>query len=115
MRLSDQQAYSAAAASGATLWILTAVMSGRREAWDASLYWMLAYPAGIAIAGVIGYLAWERPWRWGLTLMLVQALTLAVTAASFGLLPLGLVMFAILALPPIGVAAITARLGRRAE
>jgi hypothetical protein len=115
MRLPDQQAYGAAVASGATLWILTAVISGRREAWDASLYWTLAYPAGIAISGILGYLAWERPWRWGLTLMLVQALTLAVTAASFGLLPLGLVMFGLLALPPIGVAGIAARFGRRAE
>ena len=114
MKMSDRQAYGVAAASGVALWVLTTVISGRREAWDASLYWTLAYPVGVVIAGILGYLAWERPWRWGLTLMLVQALTLAVTAASFGLLPLGLILFGILALPPIGVAAIAARFGRRA-
>jgi hypothetical protein len=114
MKMCDRQAYGIAAASGATLWILTSVISGRREAWDASFYWTLTYPVGLVIAGILGFIAWERPWRWGLTLMLVQALTLAVTAGSFGLLPLGLIMFGILALPPIGVAAIAARLGRRA-
>lgn len=50
----------------------------------------------------------ERPWRWGLTIMLAQAGTLAVAASSFGLLPLGLVMFAILAVPPMVVARVAA-------
>ena len=113
--LSARQAFIVAAISGVILWVATTAVSGRREAWDSSLYWMVAYPVGVAVAGTLGYLAPERPWRWGLTLMLVQALALAVAASSFGLLPLGLIMFGILAAPPMGVAALAAAARRRRE
>jgi hypothetical protein len=46
--------------------------------------------------------------------MSAQAVTLACAASSFGLLPLGLIMFGILALPGAGVAAIAAATRRRA-
>ena len=106
--LSAKQAYCAAAVVGAFLWLATTAVSGRREAWDSSLYWTVAYPVAVAVAGTLGYLAPDRPWRWALALMLVQALALAVAASSFGLLPLGLLMFAVLALPPVGVAVLAA-------
>jgi hypothetical protein len=112
--LTDAQAYATAAASGAALWIAVTVISGRREAWDAPLYWTAAYPAGIAVAGVLGYLAPTRPWRWSLTLMSAQAVAMSVTAASFGLLPLGLILFGILSLPGAVVAAMAAAVRRRA-
>ena len=102
--LSAKQAYVAAIVSGTLLWLATTAISGRREAWDSSLYWTVAYPVGVVVAGTLGYLAPDRAWRWALALMLVQALTLAVTASSFGLLPLGLIMFAVLAVPPAAVA-----------
>lgn len=97
-------AYAAAASGGVILWLGTAAISGRAEAWDSGLYWMAAYPLSIALAGGLGYFWPEKPWRWGLTVMLVQALTLAFAASSFGLLPLGLMLFAVLALPAILVA-----------
>jgi hypothetical protein len=111
--LSARQAYVVATASGAILWLATTAVSGRREAWDSSLYWTVAYPAGVAVAGTLGYLAPDRPWRWALSIMLAQALTLAVAASSFGLLPLGLIVFAVLALPLMGVAALAARVRKR--
>jgi hypothetical protein len=90
-------------------------VSGRREAWDSSLYWAAAYPLAIALAGVLGYLAVERPWRWGLVIMLAQAVTLAAASNSFGLLPLGLVMFAVLAVPPMLVARLAAGVRTRSR
>jgi peptidoglycan/LPS O-acetylase OafA/YrhL len=110
-----RSSYGVAIAGGALLWLLTMVLSGRTEAWDSTLYWSVAYPLAIALAGVLGYRAPERPWRWGLSVMLVQALVLALTASGFGLLPLGLVMFAILALPPIGAATLGARIRSRRQ
>src|SRR5687767_208260 len=112
--LTNAQAYAIAAAAGTGFWIAVTLISGRREAWDSPLYWMAGYPGGIAVAGVHGYLAPERPWRWALALMSAQAVTLAFAASSFGLLPLGLIMFGILALPGAGVAAIAAATRRRA-
>lgn len=110
-------AYVVAAVGGTVLWLATAAVSGRSEAWDAPLYWTAAYPLAVVLAALLGALSPLRAWRWGLTIMLVQALTLAVTAADFGLLPMGLVVFALLALPLVGAsllaAALRGRLGAR--
>ena len=108
-------AYSVAIVGGALLWLLTTALSGRTEAWDSALYWTVAYPLAIVLAGVLGYQAPERPWRWGLAVMLVQAVVLALTASGFGLLPLGLIMFAVLALPAIGAATLAARIRLRRQ
>jgi hypothetical protein len=111
--LSPKLASAIALIAGASLWIATTVASGRREAWDSSLYWTIAYPAAILVAAALGYLAPDRPWRWALMLMWAQALTLAVSSASFGLLPLGLILFAVLAVPPFGAASALAALRKR--
>jgi hypothetical protein len=107
-------AYSVAIVGGAILWLATMGISGRTEAWDSPLYWSFAYPLAIVVAGGLGYWAPKKPWRWALAVFLVQAVVLALTGSSFGLLPLGLIMFAILSLPAIAVARIAAgiRLGR---
>lgn len=55
--------------------------------------------------GRFGYWIPEKPWRWGLAVMLVQALVLITSGSDFGLLPLGLIVFLILALPAVGFAA----------
>lgn len=105
-----RRAYLTALGGGALLWLLTAVISGRTEAWDSGLYWIVAYPLAIVLAAGLGYVYPERPWRWGLTVMLAQAVVLAATASGFGLLPLGLLVFAFLALPAIGAARLMARI-----
>ena len=107
MSLTAAQAYFAAIVAGAALWQGTAMLGGRREAWDSSLYWMVAYPLAMVVAGVLAYAHPVRPWRWALSAMLVQAVVMVVGSGSdFGLLPLGLIMFAVLAIPPMGVASV---------
>jgi uncharacterized membrane protein YeiB len=86
-------------------------LSGRREAWDSPLYWSVAYPLCVALAALLAYVAPERPgrWaftvlvqpaRWALTVMLVQPVVMVFTSGGdFGLLPLGLILFSVLAVP----------------
>ncbi len=113
MKLTTKQAYAAATLGGALLWLLAAAIGGRSEAWDSPLYWLLSYPLSIGLAGGIGYWAPEKPWRWGLAVMLAQAVVLLVSSSSLGLLPLGLIVFSILALPAIGLAVLMARVRLR--
>jgi len=94
----------AALASGALLWLGVAAVSGRREAWDSPLYWAVAYPVCIALAALFAYIAPQRPARWAFSVMLVQPIVMALGSSDFGLLPLGLMLFAILALPPFAAA-----------
>lgn len=105
--------YVLSAVCGAALWLATSALTGRREAWDSSGYWSAAYPLGIVVVALIAYYVPDRAWRWGLSLMLAQAVTLAVSTGEFGLLPLGLVMFGLLSLPPIAVAVLASRAGLR--
>lgn len=113
MPLPAGTAYAIALVGGALLWIVTSAATGRNEAWDAQSYWTLAYPLSIALAGALAWYAPDRPWRWALAVMVSQALVLAATAGGFGLLPLGLLLFAVLALPGIAVANAVARMRRR--
>lgn len=80
-----------------------------QEPWDSSIYWSVAYPLSICLAGGLGYWVPEKPWRWGLAVMLAQALMLITSGSDFGLLPLGLIVFSVLAVPAVGVAAGMAR------
>lgn len=113
LRLSDTQAYAIAIGGGTALWLGTTALTGAREAWDAALYWILAYPLGGVLAGFLGYTVPERAWRWGLTMMQAQALVMLVTAADISLAPLGLFLFALLSIPPIAVAIIVAGFQKR--
>ena len=108
---SDRQAYAIALIGGASLWLLTSLISGRAEAWDAPMYWSVTYPLAILLAGALGYRVPVRAWRWGLVVMLVQATVMLLTSgSSMTLLPLGLALFAVLALPAIAAATFAARL-----
>ena len=111
----DTQPYLIAILGGASLWLLTSLISGRAEAWDAPMYWTVTYPLAILLAGVLGYRAPRRAWRWGLLVMLVQAPVLMLTSgSSMSLLPLGLALFAVLSLPAIAAATFGAKIrGRR--
>jgi hypothetical protein len=108
-------AYAGAIGGGALLWLVTIGISGKTEAWDSSLYWTVAYPLAIALAGGLGYWAPEKPWRWGMAVMLAQAVALAVASSDFGLLPLGLILFSVLALPAVGLARLMAKIRLRSE
>lgn len=101
-------AYIMAIAGGAILWLVTAMMSVKTEAWDASSYWTVAYPLAIILAGWLGYWFPEKPWRWGLAIMYAQAGVLLISASGFSLLPLGLILFGVLALPAMGFAQVIA-------
>lgn len=108
-------AYTVAIVGGAMLWLVTAAITGRREAWDSGLYWTVAYPLAIVLAGVLGYRVPERPWRWAWAILLAQAAVLAVADSDLSLLPLGLIMFSVLALPAMAVARMTAGIRLRKD
>lgn len=97
------------------MWLVVASISGKREAWDSSIYWTIAYPLSIGLAGSLGYWVPEKPWRWGLVVFLAQSMALATSGSDFSLLPLGLILFSILALPAVGIAAFMARLRLRSR
>lgn len=110
MNLSSRAAYWTAIIGGAVLWQATAIVGGRREAWDSPLYFTVAYPLAMVLAGVLAYQHPDRSWRFALATMWAQPVVMVLTSGSdFSLLPLGLIMFGVLALPLIAVATVVER------
>lgn len=105
----SKPAYAIAIVAGAVLWTLTAALGGRTEPWDSPLYWSVAYPLAILLAGALGYVFPQRPWRWAVVLMFMQAAVMLFSGSGFGLLPLGLIFLAVLSLPAVAFAAFAAR------
>ena len=98
---------------GAALWFAASALTGKREAWDASAYWAVAYPVAIVGCAILGYFYPERPWRWAVVLFESQFLAMCVRNGELGSLwPMGMVMFAVIALPGVAAATFAARLGR---
>ena len=91
--------YILSALSGLGLWALTAVATGKHEPWDASSYWTVSYPLAIIGSAILGFFFPQKPWRWAVSLMLMQLVVIA-TGSDLSLLPLGLVMLAVLSVPP---------------
>jgi hypothetical protein len=97
-------AYVTAAVLGLLLWAAAAVAEMRVEPWDAPSYWTITYPAALALSGLLGFIFPERPWRWALTLMFMQLPVMSLGGSGSSLLPMGLILMAVLALPGIGLA-----------
>lgn len=100
-KFTERNAFLLAAGVGGGTSLLVMLLSGRAEAWDSPLYWQVAYPLVIVFCGWLGYRLPKHPWRFALAAMLIQPLIMIVSASGFGLLPLGLVLFAILSLPAV--------------
>ena len=97
-------AWVSAAVLGLLLWTIAAVVEMRVEPWDAPSYWTIFYPAALALSGLLAMLFPQRPWRWALTVMLMQLVVMAAGGSGFNLLPLGVILVAVLSLPAIGLA-----------
>lgn len=105
-----------AATIGVALFVAIALLTGKREPWDASVYWTVAYPIALLACAYLGYAYPERPWRWTLYLFEAQFVAMCIRNGELGnLWPMGMLLFAIIALPGMLAAKLAARLNRAAE
>lgn len=92
-----------AVVAGVLSWDLVRLFGDRREAWDDPKYWLIGYPLMLAAAFMLGLGFPDRPWRWAVAIVTAQAvwaIFLALAAdEAVSLLPLGMLTFALLALP----------------
>jgi len=94
---------------GVIVWVVVSTVSHRKEAWDSGTYFSVGMPLVCLVSAVLGFLEPVRPWRWGVAPLVGQFSWMLVTQGPGNLLPLGVIVFGILAIPSI----ITARLGAR--
>lgn len=83
------------------------------EPWDHQYYWLFGYPIMILVAGFIGYQSPARAWRWGVVIVMAQALwVLFADSKQATLFPLTVAFFGILSIPPAIASAIAGRIRR---
>jgi hypothetical protein len=95
---------------GAYLWLWAAGFDLGREGWDNPTYFTRGLPALLVLCFVLGAVAPVRAWRWGIAPMAAQAVLAFAGNPTANLLPLGLLLFAGLAVPCAGAAALGGRL-----
>jgi hypothetical protein len=102
-RSSGLVAFAIAVVAGVLSWDLVRLFAGRFEAVYDPLYWLLGYPLMLAASFILGLGFPERPWLWALVIVGAQAswsvFLSYVFGAAAGLMPFGLLAFALLALP----------------
>jgi hypothetical protein len=101
-------------AVGVALEIGVALATGRREAWDASVYWSTGVPLALLAAAAIGYLARGRGWLSAVLIAPAQVATMMYRGGAGNLWPLTLALSLLLGVPFLGVAFVGRRLRRRA-
>ncbi len=102
--LSSTAAMALAAAAGFAGWAVFSLGGPRREAWDSGTWWLVVLPLLALVAGVLGYLAPRRVWRWAAAIVGGQVLAMVALrpagtdlglfplTAAFLLIPLGLIL-----------------------
>jgi hypothetical protein len=95
--------------AGVVLWGVASLLSHKREPWDASVYWVTVYPLAIAMSAVLAYRYPQRPVLWALVIFESQFLAMCIRSREAGnLWPIGMLLFAVVALPAIAAAKIAA-------
>lgn len=112
---SERGLYVLTACVGVAVWLLPWLLLGGREAWDHWTYFIVSVPAMSIVAAYAGFRAKVRSWRWPLTLVVAQFATALVLGGFGNLLPLGIIVFVILAFPMAITAAVGAWIARRRE
>lgn len=103
----DAWLYAMALVVGIAVWVVVSQVSQRREAWDSQWYFIVGVPVMCVVSAMLGFVEPNRPWRWGAAPLAGQFVWMLVTPGPGNLLPLGIVVFGILAIPSM----LTARLG----
>jgi len=105
--------YLTALTLGIVVWVVITSVSGRREAWDSSLYFSVGMPLVCAGSMVLAIFEPAQSWRWGIVPFAGQFLSMMASEGVGNLLPLGIVAFGIFSLPAIVAARVGAFFGNR--
>ena len=77
------------------------------------MYFSVGVPAVCLLAALLGFLEPKRTWRWGAAPLAGQFLAMLLMVGSGNLLPLVIIVFGVLAIPPILLARMGAYLRNR--
>ena len=107
---SSNRAIVLAIVAGAVIWGISALVIPKREPWDATVYWAVFYPLGIVAAAGLSLFDPSRPVLLALLVYETQFVGMNIRAGELSnLWPLGMAMFAVMAVPAMIAAKLAAR------
>lgn len=89
------------------------MISGRREAWDAPIYFSVGVPAMCVVIFAISYRFPRRAWRWALCMAVGQSVAIVMGGGSASLWPLAIIAMTVVSLPQFVVAMIASRFAKK--
>jgi hypothetical protein len=84
---------------GLALWAIAAALAGGREPWDVGAFWIIFWPAAIALSFGLGALFPHFGWFWGFVVMAMMMPVMAWNGSGLSLLPLGMILIVFLSIP----------------
>jgi hypothetical protein len=99
--------YLAPAVCGAAILDSYRTSVRRNEAWDSNLYFSVGIPAVCLVSMAFAFFEPNRSWRWGALPLVGQFVWMLISPGPGNLLPLGVIVFGVLSVPPI----VAARIG----
>jgi hypothetical protein len=96
---SEYAAYAAAALTGLGVCLAISLATGRKEAWDSSLYFSLGIPVMALVVFAISYAFPRSAWRWTIAMALGQSVAMLMSGNSLSLWPLSIIAMTICSLP----------------
>lgn len=94
-------------------WMLVCWVTGVKEPWDAHAYGRLWYPVSLFLAGVGGVILNSRAWMAGVIVTLAQFPSMLMHSATGPLLPAGLIILCVLAIPAVAISALSGWIAAR--
>ena len=110
MKQKDTWFYVISILSGVLVWVVVSAVSGKKEAWDSSRYGV-GYAFICVMSITLGYLRPVQTWRWGVMPFLGQFVWMLVNQGAGNLMPLGIIVFGVMALPAVISAKVGAYIG----
>lgn len=87
---------------GTAIWVIFWLSAGKTDPQSTLPYWKIGYPLLIVASCVLGGVFHEHPWKWGTVIILSQViLGIFVLSGDLNILPIGLAVHVVIAIPLI--------------
>jgi len=105
--------FLASALAGLVVCLGITIATGRKEAWDSDVYFLVGIPVMCSLIFAISYLFPLRAWRWTLGMAFGQSVAIALGGGSLSLWPLSIVAMTILSVPQWITGLVASKLAQR--
>lgn len=103
----------ASALGGFLVCLAISIVTGRKEAWDADVYFSIGIPVMCLIIFVVAFRYPHRAWRWTLWMAAGQAGAISTSGHSLSLWPLAIVATMVMSIPQFVTGTIASKLAQR--